>query len=195
MFGQGYTPEESAPQLPAGEYKARIKNVQVTEDEYARQTVYISLEYKDAQGRSYDGYKPDKIVFTDRPQFEQDVTEKQRMSGMTLADLQKNWDKRLTQFFDAFRIPRGNMYPEQWAGKVGYVQVRRQMRNGAPTGYMDIWPIVKQTGAAAKAPPPAPQAPAKTREQANAEAEAWRNNQAQNTYGTIPQIDDDDIPF
>ena len=149
MFGSGYTPQESAPQLPEGEYMARIVGHTLTIDEYNRQFVRVSLELKSAAGVRYTGYKPDCITLFDRPQSEAFITQRQREKGITLQTAQLQWDRRMTELFDAFRITRGDMNLDNWHGHTGFVLVRRQVRAGQPTGFMDIIPVVKQAPQAA----------------------------------------------
>ncbi len=144
-FGQGYTPQESAPQLPEGEYKAQIRGAQFGQLTDGKSYFDVFLNIKDMNGNSYEGFKPDTKRYFDRPQYPQDVPASAQMAGKTLQDMQVSWDRQITSFFDAFGIQRGDWNTENWRGKVGCINVKRDKANPS---YMVILPDAQKRQAA-----------------------------------------------
>ncbi|MCR5725417.1 MAG: hypothetical protein K6G80_10065 [Treponema sp.] len=154
-FGQGYTPQESAPQLPEGEYKAQIRGAQFGQLTDGKSYFDVFLNIKDMNGNSYEGFKPDTKRYFDRPLYPQDVPASAQMAGKTLQDMQVSWDRQITSFFDAFGIQRGDWNTENWRGKVGCINVKKDKSNPS---YMVILPDaqkrqqLQQAGAHQQAP-------------------------------------------
>lgn len=137
-FGQGYVPQESAFQLPEGEYKAQIRGAQFGQlQDTGRGYFDVYLNIKDTNGNSFEGFKPDSKRYFDRPQYPQDVPLSAQQAGKTLQDIQLSWDRQMTVFFDAFGIQRGDWNVENWRGKIGYINVRKDKTNPS---YMVILP-------------------------------------------------------
>lgn len=119
MFGQGYTPVESV-QLEDGVYDVRIVRVgNVKRNNFDIREVEV-------QYREHPNAKPNILSFFERPLD---------------AEKAKAWDLRMTKFFDAFNIQRGNFEIPAWHGKVGKVQV---VTNKKDPRYKDLYPYAER---------------------------------------------------
>lgn len=136
-FGSGYTVTEYNKFVPEGDYVIRLGN-----SKEEMKSGYLMLKIA-VQIQGHQGYGPGDWTFFDRPTEDKEKIE--------------NWDKYMTRFFDAFKIPRGNLNPQTWAGKVGKVHIAKDAK-----GYMKImYAVVEQAPAPAAVPvKPAPTKPA-----------------------------------
>lgn len=130
MFGQGYTVQETAPQLPEGDYTAKIIDCKTGTLQDGR-TGYVDIFFaiQDSTGRSFQGYKPDSKRIFDRPQNPSDISQAAAEHGKTLANEQMKWDRQMTAFFTAFGIQRGNFNTQSWVGSTGFISVRVDKAN------------------------------------------------------------------
>lgn len=115
MFAH-YKPVESAPQLPFGNYKARIVKVEKKTVE-SKGIEYLKLTF---EIDGHLGAKPDTATMFDEPK-EQKFLE--------------SYNRDLTLFFDAFGIRRGEFNTNEWIGHEGEVTVYPKADN---SGYNDI---------------------------------------------------------
>ncbi len=190
-FGQGYVPQESAFQLPEGEYKAQIRGAQFGRlQDTGRSYFDVYLNIKDTNGNSFEGFKPDSKRYFDRPQYPQDVPLSVQQAGKTLQDMQLSWDRQMTAFFDAFGIQRGDWNVENWRGKIGYINVRKDKTNPS---YMVILPDaqkrqqLQQAGAHQQAP---------GGQQVSAPGQQYQQQGYSEQYAPpVQQTLSDDIPF
>ena len=104
-FGQGYVPRESE-KLEPGEYEARILGARPEQTKNG--TPYLAV-YVQVKGHPH--CRPNSMTFYDRPY----VGEKEQV----------RWDEKMTEFLDAFHMPRdtplGGPY-ESWKGATGWVR-------------------------------------------------------------------------
>lgn len=129
MFGQGYTPVESV-QIEDGCYEARIVEVKNAERN-GYKIREVTLRYFGLP----ENTKPNILSFFERP---------------TDPDKAKSWDLRMTNFFDSFKIQRGNFELGAWISKTGTVQVVANKKNPQ---YKDVYPYVDRTKPTYEAPP------------------------------------------
>ena len=139
-FGNGYVPRESE-KLEPGEYEARILGARPEQTKNG--TPYLAV-YVQVKGHPH--CRPNSMTFYDRPY----VGEKEQV----------RWDEKMTEFLDAFHMPRdtplGGPY-ESWKGAVGWVRCVPQ--KSAPE-YSNLYPLKKGPQGQAPAQPAAGQAAA-----------------------------------
>ena len=135
-FGQGYVPRESE-KLPPGEYEARILGARPEQTKNG--TPYLAV-YVQVKGHPH--CRPNSMTFYDRPY----VGEKEQV----------RWDEKMTEFLDAFHMPRdtplGGPY-ESWKGATGWVRCAPQ--KSAPE-YSNLYPLKKAAQGQDMPPAPAP---------------------------------------
>ena len=121
-FGSGYTPRESE-KLPPGEYEARINGARYEQTKGG--TPYLAI-YVGVKGHPH--CRPNAITFYDRPYTGQKEMER--------------WDEKMTEFFDAFHLPRQMTENfDSWKGAIGWVRCVPQ--KNAPE-YSNLYPLVKK---------------------------------------------------
>lgn len=135
-FADGYTPQRSMT-LPNGEYECIIRSAEMKVGNFGK---YIEVT---VQARGKKGWSPNKLLYSERPQIGQ---YKNNGNPITEED-QKKWDKKLTNFFDAFGITPGNWVLESWVNKVGWCKVAEQYDKNEPDfkskKFKELFPFVK----------------------------------------------------
>lgn len=123
MFGSNYTPVETVPMLEPGIYTAKIIKAETTNGNYGEQKL-VEVTIKD-----HKGCNPRLFYLNDEPT--------QGFGSFTVEQAREMWCRNMTQFFDSFKIQRGNFNEKSWVGAVGTVTVRPQKKNPQ---YMEIVP-------------------------------------------------------
>jgi hypothetical protein len=113
-FGNGFKHEDSSEMLEVGNYTAKIVKAEIKSGSYGD---YIQAE---VEVEGHPNCNPHIFLLNDRPT--------QGYGSLTAEQLQKMWDRNLTQFFASFAIPEGDFEPSHWVGKVGDVTVRPQKK-------------------------------------------------------------------
>jgi hypothetical protein len=113
-FGNGFKHEDSSEMLECGNYRAKITKAELKKGNYGD---YIQAE---VEVEGHPNCNPHIFLLNDRPT--------QGYGSLTTEQLQKMWDRNLTQFFASFAIPEGDFEPSHWVGKVGDVTVRPQKK-------------------------------------------------------------------
>lgn len=128
-FGNGYKPRESQ-KLAPGEYEAGIIGAKYEQTKNG--TPYLAVY---VQVKGHPNCRPNSMTFYDRPYTGQKEMER--------------WDEKMTEFFDAFGLPRQMTENfAAWHGKKGWIRCVPQKNNPE---YSNIYPLIK------KAEPQAPQ--------------------------------------
>lgn len=123
-FGQGFTPRESEKLMP-GEYEARILGArpEATKNGTPYLAVYVQV-------KGHPHCRPNFLTFYDRPYVGQKEMER--------------WDEKMTEFLDAFHMPRDTRLDgpyDSWKGAQGWVRCVPQ--KSAPE-YCNLYPLKKQ---------------------------------------------------
>ena len=114
-FGNGFKHEDSSEMLECGNYRAKITKAELKKGNYGD---YIQAE---VEVEGHPNCNPHIFLLNDRPT--------QGYGSLTAEQLQKMWDRNLTQFFASFAIPEGDFEPSHWVGKVGDITVQTQKKN------------------------------------------------------------------
>lgn len=111
-----YKVVESTPQLPVGNYKAKIAKVDL---KVGKQTgrPYLSIKF---EIEGHLGEKPDTAIMFGEPEN---------------GDFRDAYNRDLTLFFDTFGITRGEFETDKWIGCEGEITVFPKADN---SGYNDI---------------------------------------------------------
>lgn len=123
-FGSGYEPREYDNAVPEGDYEVKLgMPIDTVRGGYNMRDIPIQI-------RGKPGKQPSKWTIFDRPTDDLEKMEK--------------WNKQRTRDADAFGVQRGDFRPTSWAGKVGYVHIGKNEKNG----YMEVkWSVIKNTDA------------------------------------------------
>jgi hypothetical protein len=122
-FGNDFKHEDSSEMLECGNYRAKITKAELKKGNYGD---YIQAE---VEVEGHPNCNPHIFLLNDRPT--------QGYGSLTAEQLQKMWDRNLTQFFASFAIPEGDFELSHWVGKVGDITVQQQKKN---TQYNEIVP-------------------------------------------------------
>ena len=148
-FGQGFTPRESE-KLAPGEYEARILGArpEATKNGTPYLAVYVQV-------KGHPHCRPNFLTFYDRPYVGQKEMER--------------WDEKMTEFLDAFHMPRDTRLDgpyDSWKGAQGWVRCVPQ--KSAPE-YCNLYPLKKQAQEPQGQAAPQAAAPAQAAAQAPAQ--------------------------
>ena len=137
-FGSGYTPREAV-KLEPGEYEAAIIGARYEQTKNG--TPYLAVY---VQVKGHKGCRPNSMAFYDRPYTGQKEMER--------------WDEKMTEFFDAFHLPRKltedfNSWKYTGEGDKGRGWIRCVPQKSNPE-YSNIYPLIKRADTAPSELPP-----------------------------------------
>jgi hypothetical protein len=135
-FGENYKPVYEAPQLPDGEYLARIDKAvlnayQATGNEYVE--IHVSI-------KDHPGYNPSIFYINEAPKL---GTTKANGQPVTQEDVDRG-NRQITTFFLCFGIKEGDFDFSHWKGKTGTVKIAPSYDKNEPDKkskvYKSIYP-------------------------------------------------------
>lgn len=111
-FGSDYKAEEfsNSVRLDDGNYGAKIVKTEGVEKNGNK---FIRVEF---EVNGNPNAWPNTYYIFDSP--------KEAKGSMTLEQMKSMWNKKMTAFFDSFKIDRGNFDFRTWAGKTGEVTIQ-----------------------------------------------------------------------
>lgn len=158
-FGENYKPVYEAPQLPDGEYLARIDKAvlnayQATGNEYVE--IHVSI-------KDHPGCNPSIFYINEAPKL---GTTKANGQPVTQEDVDRG-NRQITTFFLCFGIKEGDFDFSHWKGKTGTVRIAPSYDKNEPDKkskvYKSIYPQKpkeEKKAAASPLPPPPDPTPA-----------------------------------
>lgn len=135
-FGENYRPVYEAPQLPDGEYLARIDKAvlnayQATGNEYVE--IHVSI-------KDHPGCNPSIFYINEAPKL---GTTKANGQPVTQEDVDRG-NRQITTFFLCFGIKEGDFDFSHWKGKTGTVKIAPSYDKNEPDKkskvYKSIYP-------------------------------------------------------
>jgi hypothetical protein len=141
-FGENYKPVYEAPQLPDGEYLARIDKAvlnayQATGNEYVE--IHVSI-------KDHPGCNPSIFYINEAPKL---GTTKANGQPVTQEDVDRG-NRQITTFFLCFGIKEGDFDFSHWKGKTGTVRIAPSYDKNEPDKkskvYKSIYPQKPKEG-------------------------------------------------
>lgn len=155
-FGENYKPVYEAPQLPDGEYLARIDKAvlnayQATGNEYVE--IHVSI-------KDHPGCNPSIFYINEAPKL---GTTKANGQPVTQEDVDRG-NRQITTFFLCFGIKEGDFAFEHWKGKTGIVKIAPSYDKNEPDKKSKVFKSIypqkpKEEKKAAEKPLPPPPDP------------------------------------